>query len=62
MSKQSLHQTAHESVLSYSIVVQFTAFSLQSDGGYAILSAAVTESTSAGFTGYSHISAKLKPE
>merc|ERR1719244_986836 len=53
---------AQDSVLSYSIVVQSSALSVQSDGGYAILSSVFAESKSAGFTGNVHKSAKLKPE
>merc|ERR1719244_2413336 len=60
----SLHavRPAQDSVLSYWIVVQSSALSVHSDGGYAIRSAVSTESRSAGFTGNVHKSAKSEPE
>ena len=60
--QNELHQTAQFSVLSYWIVVQSLALSVQSDGGYAIRSAVFTVFKSAGFTGNVHKSAKSEPE
>merc|ERR1719244_2305533 len=60
----SLHavRPAQFSVLSYWIVVQSSALSVHSDGGYAIRSAVTTVFKSAGFTGNVHKSAKFESE
>jgi len=47
-------RSAHDMVLSYRITEQFTAVSVQSEGGYAILFVVFSVAKSAGSTGYDH--------